>query len=510
MDDVDHGGGLLIVHVLHLQGLVVVLGQNDGGGLAVQHLGDGGDEGQILGGDGDDTHFGGIMHRGGVLLIRGGKHGVGQNRQVALHLTKGLTLQSPQENGSRDEGVALHEIVQRAVVVHEEGAVVIEEAADGVTQTVGAVALVDHHGGNALLVAGDVVGGAAGRQGNGGAPVDPIHVAEAVTRVLDTVQILIHVEIRDHGDHLLVGPLKVGDHIVDLVGGAVVDLIVQLLAEEEQVGGTQDVDEVVPRHDVLIAVHETEIVHEVLVPVGPLKVKDALVLQDVAEVALDEQLGEGIDVVDHEIELVDTRGGVLADVGGHEVVAQIYLSKVQRHVQKLLHADVALKDGIADHAAAHLTDALDEHIGGTHGAGLVGTGVNAELTAVVLHAVKAGVGLGGIRLVDGGGVGGGGVRGCLGALSAGGKGEEQEEGQEQANGSLRKLCKHHRSYPFCFTYGIRDSEGRGSLALGHGFIIPHAKGKIKRKPPRRKKSPRPTPSTRAASLPAASGSDPLI
>ena len=458
VDDVDHGGGLLVVHVLDLKGFVVILGQNDTGGLAVQHLGDGGNERQILGGDGDDSHLGGVVDRRRVLLIRGEEHGVGQDRQVSLHLAEGLALQGTQGHGGGDEGIALHEAVQRAVVVHEVGAVVVQKSADGVAQLVGTVALVDHHGGDAVLVAGDVVGGAAPRQRNGSAPEGPIHIAEAVSLVLDTVQILVHVEIRDHGDQLLVGPLVVGDHIVDLVGGASVDLVVQLLAEEEQVGGTEDVNEVVPRHDVLVAVHEAEILHEILVPVGTVKIENALVLQDIAEVALDEQLREGVDVVDHEIELVQARGGILADVRGHEVVAQIHLGKDQLNVQKLLHTDVSLKDGVADHTAAHLADALDEHVGGAHDAGRVGAGVDTELTAVVRYAVEARVGLGGLGLGHVGGVGGCGHRGVVGGLAAGGEGrdtgEEHEKGQEQAKGSLGTFCEFHGLDPFMYVFDM--------------------------------------------------------
>ncbi|MBQ1982034.1 MAG: aminotransferase class III-fold pyridoxal phosphate-dependent enzyme, partial [Clostridia bacterium] len=392
VDDIDDGGGLLIVYALHLEALLVVHGNEDLGGLAVEHLDYGGDEGQIGGGSQDGTHLGGIVGGGGVLLIRREEHGVRKHGGIALHLTEDGVLQGAQTLVADDEALVLGKGGEQIGIGGEShaGAIVVEESAHGVGQLVSAVALVKHHGGVAVLVAGDEGGITADREGDGAAPELRLHEAELVALVLGAVEVLVHVHIRDDLVHLLIGPLEIGDHVVELVGLAVVVIQVDLLVEQEQMGIAEDVDEIVACQDVLIAVHEAEVIHIVLVPVGTLEVEDAILVQDVAEVALDEQLGVGVDIVDDQIVLVGARGGEAADIGGDRVVGQIDLGELKLHAQELFHLDVTLQHGVVDQTAVGLAGALDEEVGVTltHGRD-VGAGVDTEFTAVVVDAVEA-------------------------------------------------------------------------------------------------------------------------
>ena len=439
MDDINDGGGFLVIYALHLEALLVVHGNEDLGGLAVEHLDYGGDEGQIGGGSHDGTHLGGVVGGGGVLLIRRKEHGVGKHGGIALHLTEDGVLQRAQTLVADDEALVLGKRGEQIGVqsVTHAGALVVEEGGHGVGQLVGAVALVEHHGGVAVLVAGDEGGITADREGDRAAPELRLHEAELVALILGAVEVLVGVHIRDDLVHLLIGPLEIGDHVVELVGLAVVVIQVDLLIEQEQVGIAEDVDEIVARQHVLVAVHEAEVIHVVLIPVRTLEVEDTVLVQDVAEVALDEQLGVGVDIVDDQIVLVGTRGGEAANVGGNLIVVQVDLGELKLHAQKIFHLDVALQHGIVDQTAVGLAGALDEEVGVTlaHG-GDVGTGVDTEGAAVVVNAVETVILFNGLALGVGGTVAGlvdcGALLGLAATREYGGYRQQHEQSQKQA------------------------------------------------------------------------------
>ena len=168
-------------------------------------------------------------------------------------------------------------------------------------------------------------------------------------------------------------------------------ILIHPLVEQEQVRGAEHVDEVVTRQNVLIPVLQAQVIHVLLVPVGfILKVKACeFRRQDVAEVALDGEVGKGEQVIDDKVVLVEVGGDICPDLAEHAVVIHVQLREFQLDTDFLLHNGVALKHCIVDHAGCRVLLPLNEVVGVSHTCRRnVGTGQDAEFAPLVVHILE--------------------------------------------------------------------------------------------------------------------------
>ena len=158
--------------------------------------------------------------------------------------------------------------------------------------------------------------------------------------------------------------------------------------------GTQDIDEEVTCHDVLVcAAVQGQLFHVVLVPVG-LFVVDVRCIRDIEEVAFDGQCCQREQVIDGDIVNIVACHDDLAQIGTAVAVGQVYLREDEIDIQNFFNGTVAEECGVADKVTGFLFRTFDQVVGVADTGCDIDTGVDADFFSAVVKFRKR-IGFGG-------------------------------------------------------------------------------------------------------------------
>ena len=131
---------------------------------------------------------------------------------------------------------------------------------------------------------------------------------------------------------------------------------IHFLVEQEQVRGTEHVDEKITRQQIFVSVHETQIIHVLLVPVRlVLKVEAGeFRRQDVAEGSVVRKAGKGEQFADDKVIRIRPAHDQPFDLGLDIGLVRVSMAEGQRDVQLQLDRGVAFVYGFIDRAGCVL------------------------------------------------------------------------------------------------------------------------------------------------------------